>query len=184
MTGKEERDARWADLLGRANGGDRACYAAFLRDVTPVIERIVVARSRGLPEEGEDIVQETLMAIHAKRHTWRAGTPVAPWLYAIARHKAADAWRRRGGRSYVPVEDVEGELLAEGGDPSAAHDLERLMGDLDPRSAEIVRRIGIEGGSAREAGDDLDMKEGAVRVAYHRALARLRRAAGGSDEDR
>lgn len=179
MTGREARDRHWAELLTRANAGDRAAYAAFLRDVTPVLERIIAARSRALPEEGDDIVQETLMAIHAKRHTWKAGAPVAPWLYAIARHKAADAWRRRGGRSTVPVEDVEAELLAEEGDPTAAGDLDRLMADLDPRSAEIVRRIGIEGGSARETGDEMDMKEGAVRVAYHRALARLRRAAGG-----
>ena len=151
MTGREARDRHWAELLTRANTGDRSAYAAFLRDVTPVLERLIAARSRALPEERDDIVQETLLAIHAKRHTWREGTPVAPWLYAIARHKAADAWRKRGGRTYVPVEDVEDALPAEEGDPTAAADLERRMGGLDERSAAIVRRIGIEGGSAREA---------------------------------
>jgi RNA polymerase sigma-70 factor (ECF subfamily) len=49
----------------------------------------------------------------------------------------------------------------------------RMIARLDPRSAEIVRAIGIDGETAAEAGRRLEMTEGAVRVALHRALRRL-----------
>lgn len=178
----DDREARWAELLRCGNGGDAAAYGAFLREVTPVLRRIVAARAVGIEAGVEDTVQEILMAIHAKRHTWRDTEPVAPWLYAIARYKAADAWRRRG-RPSVPIEDLA-EVLADerAGDTTAERDLGVLLGGLDGRSAGIVRAIGIEGQSAAEVGAELGLSEGAVRVAYHRAMGRLRRLAGRDGE--
>jgi RNA polymerase sigma-70 factor (ECF subfamily) len=177
-----DREDRWADLLRRANRGDGAAYASFLREAAPVIGRIVAARSGGRPEEVEDTVQEVLLAIHAKRHTWREADPVAPWVYAIARYKTADSWRRRR-RPAVPLDDVAGGLAAEGGGEAlAARDLAALLGGIDDRSARIVRAIGVEGASAAEVGAALGMTEGAVRVAYHRAVTRLRQRVGAGGE--
>ena len=96
-----------------------------------------IARSRGAglgPEECEDIVQETLLAIHQKRHTWREDMAVRPWLYAIVRYKVVDAFRARGRRVQVPVEDFADVLAApEGVDPTERGDVERVIGRLDPR---------------------------------------------------
>lgn len=174
-----DRDGRWRDLLRQARRGDGAAYAAFLTDITPVLRRIAAARSRGRPEDVEDIVQEVLLAVHLKRHTWAEDRAVAPWLYAIARYKAADAARRRG----MPVVDIDdlSEVLADerADDPVAARDLGRLMDGIDARSAAIVRSVGLDGDSAAEVGARMGMTDGAVRVAYHRALARLKRIAGG-----
>jgi RNA polymerase sigma factor (sigma-70 family) len=176
------RETRWADLLRRANSGDGAAYRAFLTEATPVLRRIAFARAIGMQGEVEDIVQETLMAIHTKRHTWRNTEPVTPWLYAIARYKAADAWRRRGHPTVV-VEDLAEVLADEGsGDATAARDLGRLLSGIDGRSAGIVRAIGVEGESAGEVGERFGMTEGAVRVAFHRAMLRLRRLAGVGEE--
>lgn len=178
----EDREARWASLFRRGNGGDRAAYGAFLHEVAPVLRRIVAARVIGIEAEVDDTVQEILMAVHAKRHTWRDTEPVAPWLYAIARYKAADAWRRRG-RPSMPIEDLADVLAAEtDADPMAARDLGVLLGALDGRSAGIVRAMGIEGQNAAEVGAGLGMTEGAVRVAYHRAMTRLRRMVGDKGE--
>lgn len=171
-----DRNDRWGDLLRRANRGEASAYAAFLTEVTPAIRTIVLGRS-GAADGSEDIVQEVLLAIHAKRHTWRETDPVAPWLYAIARYKTADAYRRlrRGGRQ-VPIEDLAEQLPDEAqGDPTAARDLGRLLDGIDDRSAQIVRAVGVEGRSAGDVGASLGMSEGAVRVAYHRAMTRLRR---------
>ncbi len=177
----DDRESRWAELLRRGNRGDGAAYGAFLTEVTPVLRRIAAARSPGLPDEIEDIVQEILIAIHTKRHTWRDTGPVTPWLYAIARYKAADAFRRRG-RPSVPVEDMA-EILADDRvpDASAGRDLGRLLTGIDARSAGIVRAIGLEGESASEVGLRFGMAEGAVRVAFHRAMQRLRRLALGDE---
>lgn len=178
-----DRNERWGELLRRANRGDGQAYARFLVEVTPAIRTVVRGRSgsaaAGDPG-GEDVVQEVLLAIHAKRHTWRETEPVTPWLYAIARYKAADAVRRRRrGGAQVPIEDLAEQLADEGqGDPTAVRDLGRLLAEIDDRSARIVQAVGVEGESAGEVGARLGMSEGAVRVAYHRALGRLRRLVG------
>jgi len=169
----------WADLLEAASGGDARAYTRFLQTVTPVLRGVIRARGRGLGDGTcEDVVQEVLLAIHLKRHTWMAGTPVRPWLYAIARYKVVDAFRARGRRVELPIEDFAETLAADlGPDPTEAMDMGRMIGLLGGRAAEIVRKIGVEGASVAETGQALNMSEGAVRVALHRAfkeLARLR----------
>jgi len=171
-----DRNDRWGDLLRRANRGDAAAYARFLTECVPVLRTVVRGRTVDAAEV-EDIVQEVLLAVHAKRHTWRESDPVTPWLYAIARYKAVDfaRRRRRGGGAPVPIDDLAEVLPGEGsGEIMAARDLARLLAGIDRRAAEIVRAVGIEGQSAGEVGARLGMSEGAVRVAYHRALARLK----------
>jgi RNA polymerase sigma factor (sigma-70 family) len=170
----EQVDA-WGQLLVAANAGDARAYARFLQSVTPVLRGIVRARGGGLGEAScEDVVQEVLLAIHLKRHTWDPDSPVRPWLYAITRYKIVDAFRTRGRKIDVPIEDFAEVLAAEAGpDPTDAADMDRMIGMLDGRSAEIVRKIGLEGVSVAETGQALTMSEGAVRVALHRALKRL-----------
>ena len=123
------------------------------------------------PEACEDIVQEVLLTVHLKRQTWREDSPFRPWLYAVTRHKVIDAFRSRGKRMDLPVDDYAEVLAApEGPDPFESQDMERVIDQLDPRAAEIVRAIGIEGVSASDVGARMGMTEGAVRVALHRAL--------------
>jgi RNA polymerase sigma-70 factor (ECF subfamily) len=174
MHGKAEDD--WAVLMRAALAGDAAAYARFLRAVTPVLRGVVRARGAGLGEAAcEDVVQEVLLAIHLKRGTWRPDEPIRPWLYAIARYKVVDAFRSRGrGGIDVPIEDFAETLPAAAGpDPTEARDVERMLGLLDPRTAGLLRGIGVEGESIAEAGRRLGMTEGAVRVALHRGLKRL-----------
>lgn len=181
-----ERDTRWSKLFQSALLGDRNAYAEFLREATPVIRRIIRARgvSGGGANEVEDTVQEVLLAIHAKRHTWRTDQPVTPWLYAIARYKAVDGWRRRG-RPVVRIEDLADVLVSEpAADASAARDVRALLAGLDDRSAGIVRSVAIDGDSAGEVGARLGMSEGAVRVALHRAMTRLKGQVGMGDGSR
>src|SRR5512144_3356664 len=91
-----------------AISGDDGAYQRLLRSVTPVLR---AAARRGLSRAGqgvdqaEDIVQDILLAVHLKRHTWDTSAPFAPWLFAIARNKLIDALRRRGRRVFVNIED-------------------------------------------------------------------------------
>ena len=77
----DEREVEWADLMRAANSGDNAAYERVLRLLTPALRTFAgraVARVRS-PVDAEAIVQETLIAIHLKRHTWiekRANRPV------------------------------------------------------------------------------------------------------------
>lgn len=163
------------DLLRAANRGDEGAYAAFLRAVAPIVRGIARARAAGLGADAvEDIVQETLFAIHQKRHTWREDAPVRPWLYAIVRYKVVDALRARGRRVHVPIEDLAEVLPAEAGpDPTERDDAERVIAELEPRAQRIVRAIGLDGQTIAETAAELGMTEGALRVALHRALRKL-----------
>lgn len=168
-------DEEWAALLRAALAGDGRAYRAFLSAVTPMIRGIVRSRGRTMDAAAcEDVVQDVLLAIHLKRQTWRTDAPVRPWLYAIARHKVVDAFRKRGAQVDLDIETFAEVLPAEAApDPTERHDMDRMIGLLDSRSADIVRMIGLEGASAAEAGARFSMTEGAVRVALHRAFKRL-----------
>ena len=163
------------DLLRAANRGDQRAYADFLRAVTPLVRGIARARGSGVGADViEDIVQETLLALHQKRHTWREDMPVRPWLYAIVRYKVVDAFRARGRRVHLPIEDFAELLPAEPqADPTERSDAERRIAELDPRSARIITAIGLEGASVAETSAALHMTEVAVRVALHRGLKKL-----------
>lgn len=179
MEGSGDED--WGALMRAANRGDGAAYARLLRAMTPVLRAVIRARGAALGREGcEDVLQEVLLAIHLKRQSWREDLPLRPWLYAVARHKVADAFRARGRRVELPVE-VFAEVLPapDGGDPMAGRDLEALLARIDPRAAEIVRSVGVAGDSAAEIGARLGMTDGAVRVALHRAMKALARLGEG-----
>ncbi len=165
-----------AGLMRAAIGGDSAAYAEFLRIAAILVRRLA---RRKLAENGvitpEDVVQETLLAIHTKRHTWRQAGPILPWLLTIARYKVVDVYRRKGSRVFVDVEDVA-ELLAAPEAPAIdANDLhlERAIAGLSDGQRRVVKSIGVEGRSISETANEFGMKETAVRVAFHRGLAAL-----------
>jgi RNA polymerase sigma-70 factor (ECF subfamily) len=159
-----------------ANAGDEAAYSQFLRALVPALRTIArgaVART-GMKVDAEDIVQETLLAIHLKRQTWIDTEPIGPWIRAIARHKLIDALRRRGRRAEIPIEGFEEILPAE--EPStdyARRDIERHLDGLPPRQRDVVQAIALDGRSIKDTAARLTMTEGAVRVALHRAIAGL-----------
>ena len=161
-----------------AISGDAQAYKALLEAVSGPLRtatRKGFARFGVGPNDVEDVVQETLLAIHLKRHTWKVGAPVAPWIMAIARHKLIDVLRRRGRHVQVPIETVIGDLAAETGESRPdgrldRQDVIRLLDHLKPRQREIVHSISIDGHSIQDVAHRLDMSEVAVRVTLHRAI--------------
>lgn len=172
----EELETKMASLMRAALAGDEAAYGAFLRQAADLVRRSVTRRIGVAPlVAAEDIVQETLLAVHLKRQTWRPAAAILPWLMAIARYKTIDAFRRRGVRAAVPIDDVIEVLAA----PEAVHDgihsaeIERAVATLTNGQRRVVRSIAIEGRTIRETATALEMKETAVRVAFHRGLSAL-----------
>lgn len=177
VVGDGRVDEKWAVMMRAAIAGDETAYRRLLEEIgrsVRAMARSAFARARAGDADVEDVVQETLLAIHLKRDTWDGGLRLAPWVGAIARHKIIDAMRRRGARRFQPIEDFEAVLAApEGEDPHARSDAERLMTQLAPRQRDIVRSISLEGQSIAATAARLSMTEGAVRVALHRALKAL-----------
>ena len=97
--------------MRQALEGDEAAYRRLLAGVAQRLRvqlRARLARWGASDVEAEDVVQETLLAIHLKRHTWNRVERFEPWLAAVARNKLIDALRRRGRRVELPIEDVRG----------------------------------------------------------------------------
>lgn len=171
------RDARWAQWMRAGLDGNAQAYRHLLEELAPILRR---AARRGLVRAGageadsEDVVQEVLLAVHLKRHTWMRDQPLSPWLNAIARYKLIDALRRRGRRGEVPIDDLLEVLIDRDDQPETSPgELTKLVSRLRGREHEVVKTISIDGGTVREAAVKLSMSEGAVRVALHRGLKRL-----------
>lgn len=173
----KKREQEWTALMLAADGGDDGAYHRLLADLTTALRAMTTrgfARAGSGSAEVEDVVQETLLAVHLKRHTWDRTQPFAPWVTVIARNKLVDALRRRGRRNDVAVDDVAETLAAPpDADPTTAGDVARLLEQLKPRQRDIVRSIAVEDRSIRATAERLAMTEGAVRVALHRGLAAL-----------
>ena len=166
-----------AELMRAANRGDQGAYRRVLEGLAPLLRSLArrgFSRYGVGAEEVEDIVQETLLALHLKRHTWDERQPLLPWVRAIARNKLVDNLRRRGRQQEVPIDDLA-PALAHDAEPAASAGLDagRLLASLNERQRDIVHAVSIEGASAAEVGRRLGMTEGAVRVALHRALRSL-----------
>jgi RNA polymerase sigma-70 factor (ECF subfamily) len=163
-----------------ASRGDAAGYRCLLTELAPTLRALARGGfSRyGLPaEDAEDVVQETLLALHLKRHTWDEAKPFLPWVRAIARNKLIDNLRRRGRGQHVPIDAFDHVLAADDQPPASnGADAEHILRRLKGRQREIVLAISIEGQSARQVAERLSMTEGAVRVALHRALKSLSKA--------
>ncbi len=164
-------------LMRAGNAGDADCYQRLLRELTPPLRSFAargLARAGMATTDAEDIVQETLLAVHLKRQTWDENAPLAPWLFAIARHKVIDALRRRGRRVEVSIDDfVEVLGVADDQLTSIVADVDRHLECLPSGQRNVVRFIAVEGASIDQAAALLSMSNGAVRVALHRGLATL-----------
>jgi len=167
----------WTGLMRSAIAGDNAAYHRLLSAITPVLRaaaRRGLARAGQPADQAEDIVQETLLAVHLKRHTWDADAPLAPWLFAIARNKLIDALRRRGRRVFVNVDDFAETIAAPApAEVLPATELAGHLAELPQRQREVLQSIAVDSASIRTTAEKLSMTEGAVRVALHRGLARL-----------
>jgi RNA polymerase sigma-70 factor, ECF subfamily len=167
------KESELAGLLMAAIAGDERAYGEFLRQVACMVRAFARRKIVWGVIDPEDVVQETLLAIHLKRHTWKCGEPVKPWLYAIARYKVIDAFRRRGRRVEIDIDDVA-DILA-GPEPSQVSDREisRALETLAPGQRSVVTEVSVGGRSIRETARKLGMSEAAVRVALHRGLSAI-----------
>jgi len=173
---REAKD-EWTGLMRLAMSGDSAAYHRLLKAVTPVLRagaRRGLARAGQPADQSEDVVQDILLAVHLKRHTWDTNAPFGPWLFAIARNKLIDALRRRGRRVFVNIDDFAETIPSEPATENApTSEIAAQLQSLPSRQRDVLQSIAVDSASIKETAAKFAMTEGAVRVALHRGLASL-----------
>ena len=167
---------RLRDLLVRGLSGDAAAYHAFLKDLSAHLRAFLRKRLSGLPDEVEDLVQESLLAVHIQRHTYDAGQPLTAWVHAIAKYKLVDLLRRRARRDLLsdPLDEHLDVLAAVDTDAGEARrDLAKLLLRLPDRQRLPIVHTKLQGLSVVEAARVTGMSESAVKVGVHRGLKAL-----------
>lgn len=160
------------DLMVHGLDGNAAAHAALLSALVPLLRSYFRRRAREAGDDIEDLVQETLIAVHARRATYDRSRMFSAWLFAIARYKLIDYFRRC--KRECPVEDFEEMLVAEGFDADTAEwDVERLLGTLPAKQANAIRDTHVQGLSIAEAASQAGIGESDVKVSVHRGLKAL-----------
>ncbi len=150
-------------LLGRLSRRLRAYYKGKLARVGMSVT------------EAEDLVQEAVLAIHLKRHTYDPAEPLTPWVHAIARYKLIDFLRRsRASISGVPIEEADTIMAHDDNvDAESTYDLKRLMERLPKNMRCSIEAVKLDGLSIAEAADRCGISESGVKVNIHRGLKTL-----------
>ena len=169
------------ELFEKALAGDAGSYRVFLGSVSGLVHRFVCRRlSRaGRPvQDSEDIVQETLIAVHAKRNTYDGVTPVTAWIYGIARYKLIDSLRAsRADIDFATLDEMNG--LTEEYERIEARLVVRKVMSLLPETLRApVELMKLHELSAGEASLRTGTSEVTVRVNVHRGLKALSRHCG------
>jgi RNA polymerase sigma factor (sigma-70 family) len=152
--------------------GDAAASHALLSALVPVL-RLYYARRMSSAADLEDLVQETLIAVHTRRASYDRSRAFGPWLFAVARYKMIDHFRRT--RHDVSLDEL-GDLLGDGGFEdavSARLDIDAALETLTPKQAATIRATKIDGLSVAETAARDDITEADVKVSVHRGLKAL-----------
>jgi RNA polymerase sigma-70 factor (ECF subfamily) len=172
---REGPEERCRLLMIRSLEGDSHAYRQLLGELSRYLRGYFARRIGG--SEVADLVQETLLAVHVKRHTYDRALPFTPWAYAVARYKLVDHFRRN--HSTVPLEDAEDLLALDSTEESTVRsDLGSLLERLPARQRTLIEDVKLQGLSVAEAARKRGVTAVSARVMLHRSLKRLIQAVG------
>lgn len=181
-TGGADRGLRLTELMRCAQAGDKTAYARLLAEITPLLRRAVRQQRRLMPAADiEDVVQETLLSVHAVRATYDARRPFLPWLMTIMRNRLVDSTRRyaRLSAHEVAVEHLPETFSEDGTNETVErHDeadmVRRAIHDLPKGQRAAVEMLKLRELSLKEAAAASGMSINALKVAVHRGMKGLR----------
>jgi len=169
-------EERLRGLLLRGLAGESSAYHMFLKELAAHLRAYLRKRLTRLPEEVEDLVQESLLAVHNQRHTYDPTQPLTAWVRALARYKLIDMLRRRSRTDLLndPLDD-DTELLAASDNEAAEarRDIGKLLAALPEHHRLPIVYVKLEGLSVAEAARRTGMSESAIKVGVHRGLKAL-----------
>lgn len=190
MSGKRDRrtdldrsqdEIELSSLMTKSQAGDSDSYKRLLIRINEMLGKYVQHSflTLGLASTGghEDVVQEILLAIHAKRNSFDPDQYFLPWMYAISRYKIIDYLRKNGERlkSSVSIDDeLENLEVVMSNEIGSRLDLVALCDSLPPKQKEVIRLVKIEGLSISETAARTGYSVSDIKISVHRALKTLK----------
>jgi RNA polymerase sigma-70 factor (ECF subfamily) len=158
--------------------GDAASHRALLERLSRRLRAYFKAKLSGIgrgASEAEDLIQDALLAIHLKRHTYNPSEPLTPWVYAIARYKLIDFLRQtRTSRADVLIDEADNVMARDDNvGAESSYDLKRLMQQLPKNMRCAIEAVKLDGRSVAEAADRCGLSESGVKMSVHRGLKAL-----------
>jgi len=158
--------------------GDSASHRTLLERLSRRLRAYYKGKLAGIgrgASDAEDLVQEAVLAIHIKRHTYDPAEPLTPWVHAIARYKLIDFLRRtRASFVEVPIDEADRIMAHDDNvDAESTYDVKRLMERLPKNMRCSIEAVKLEGLSIAEAAARCSISESGVKVNIHRGLKAL-----------
>jgi RNA polymerase sigma factor (sigma-70 family) len=181
-SGREAEGRELSTLMRAAQRGNRVAYAQLVREIMPLLQRVLRIRHRILRgADREDLMQDVLLSLHRAMATYDSQREFVPWLMAIVRNKVADRARRfaRSTANEILVDDWAEIGAAEPSTYFVEHygDLEALraaISRLSPRHRKAIELFKLRELTAKDAATAMGVTPGALRVSVHRAVNSLR----------
>lgn len=160
-------------LLQRSLDGDQGAYRQFLKLLSAILRTYLqrqLYRVGRAEHDAEDLVQETLLAIHGKWHTYERDIPVTAWARAIARYKLIDSLRKSTKSAHDrSIHDIEDTAVAYETDIDSSLSVVKLITLLPEKLRRSLELVRLNGFSANEVAAATGMSEAAIKVNVHRA---------------
>jgi RNA polymerase sigma-70 factor, ECF subfamily len=172
-------ETRLRAMMLRSQAGDAAAHCELLTALAQLL-RGYHRRRLGNDADTEDLMQESLIAVHERRHTYDPARPFTAWVYAVARHKLVDHLRRQRIRTALPLDDFEDMFAAadQRGALDDSRDVETLLSQLPAAQSAAIRLTRLEGYSIEEAASSTGQSAASIKVGVHRGLKKLARLLG------
>ncbi len=164
----------WGDLMAAAQRGNGGAYTRLLTEIDVWLCRYYARRLP--PSFVEDAVQDTLLTVHVRRHTYEPGRPFKAWLSGIARYKWIDRLRGMARDPTAPgAEDLGDDIAIEdhGTAVTSAVYLQELLAKLKPAQSQVIKLVKIDGLTIEEAAELTGQSVALVKVNIHRGLTTL-----------
>ncbi len=175
-------EARLKALMLRGLAGDAAAHAELLGALAKYLRGFLARKMGRNAADLEDLVQESLLAIHLKRDTFDTSQPFTAWAFTIARYKLIDWYRRNRIRRTEPIDEAADLFgIDDTNEIAVKRDLGKLVATLPEKQRALLADVKIAGLSNAEAAAKAGMTEGAVKVSIHRSLQTLMRRARSED---
>lgn len=178
MALKKSVSDEWTDWAIAAQNGDKRAYNKLLSAIAPYIRNVII-KSLSNQDAAEDIMQEVLISVHKSLASYSPERPFKPWLMAIVNFRRTDYLRKhyaqRRDKTTTTDENYEFEA-ANVTNPTHVgelKDIEAAMEGLSDDHRKIFKMIKIEGYTAKEVANEMNMKESAVKVSAHRTMKKL-----------